>query len=84
MCGSGDQRSPTKHRHFRFGERGELPLASVRLTAPIPKDRIFDVMEAIKALTCTAPLRAGEVLIQDILGLGADVICTKEVDRIQQ
>ena len=27
---------------------GELPLASVRLTNPIPKDRIFAAMEAIK------------------------------------
>lgn len=31
-------------------EGGELPLASVRLTAPIPKARIFDAMDEIKKM----------------------------------
>ena len=60
---------------------GELPLASVRLTRPIPKDRIFDVMAEINRQTLTAPVHIGDVVIADVLGLGSDVIVTKHIDR---
>lgn len=59
---------------------GVLPLASVRLTKPVPRDRIFDVMEEIRRIRLNAPVRAGEVLISDILGLGSDLITTRNVD----
>ena len=60
---------------------GELPLASVRLTSPIPKDRIFDVMAEINRHSLTAPVAIGDVAVPDILGLGSDVIVTKNVAR---
>lgn len=61
---------------------GELPLCSVRLTKPIPKERIFDVMQEIKKLRLTAPVKRGQVVIPNILGLGADLIATKTVLRV--
>ena len=60
---------------------GELPLASVRLTRPIPKDRIFDVMAEINRHSLTAPVAIGDVALPNILGLGSDVIVTKNVAR---
>ena len=60
---------------------GELPLASVRLTSPIPKDRIFDVMAEINRHSLTAPVAIGDVALSNILGLGSDVIVTKNVAR---
>lgn len=38
---------------------GALPLASVRLTSPIPKDRLPDAMKEIKACVLTAPVQPG-------------------------
>lgn len=61
-------------------EGGELPLASVRLTAPIPKDRIMDAMAEIRRYKVTAPVKAGTVVIHDLFGLGSDVIVTKTVE----
>ena len=58
---------------------GRLPLASVRLTAPIPKEKIFPVMEVIRKITLEAPVGAGQVVVPDVLGLGCDVIATKHV-----
>ena len=58
---------------------GTLPLASVRLTKPIPRDRIFDVMKEINKQTPSAPLRVNDVLIKDVLGLNSDVIITRNV-----
>lgn len=61
---------------------GVLPLASVRLSRPVPKDRIFDIMEQIKKVTLTAPVRTGDVVLFDVLGLGSDVIITKDVEEM--
>ena len=60
---------------------GELPLASVRLNRPVPRDRIFDVMKEISRVTLTAPVRIGDVVVPDVLGLGSDVIVTKNVEK---
>ena len=61
---------------------GELPLVSVRLTAPIPKERIFDVMAEIRKQRLAAPVQRGQVVIQDVMGLGSDVITTKHVEAV--
>lgn len=58
---------------------GSMPLASVRTTEAIPKDKIFEVMEEIKKVTVQAPVQAGTVVIANVLGLGSDVIVTRTV-----
>ncbi|MBS6643700.1 MAG: DUF1667 domain-containing protein [Clostridiaceae bacterium] len=63
-------------------EGGEMELASVRLSRPIPKAKIFEVMEQIKRVKVNAPVKIGQVIIPDVLGLGSDVIITKNVDAL--
>ena len=58
---------------------GIRPLASVRLTAPIPKGRIFDAMAEIRKCTLTAPVESGTVVIHNLLGCDTDVIVTKDI-----
>lgn len=58
---------------------GTLPLCSVRLTGPIPKERIFDAVGAIHARTLAAPVSRGQRVVSDLLGLGVDVIATRAV-----
>jgi len=60
---------------------GTMPLASVRLNRPVPKDRIFDVMAEIRRKTMKAPVRIGDVVIENVLGLGSDVVITKNVEK---
>ena len=60
---------------------GELPLASVRLTEPIPKALIFDAMREINGHTLSAPCRIGDVVVRDLLGTGSDVIVTRNVGK---
>lgn len=59
---------------------GELPLVSVRLSKPVPKSRIFDVMAEIRKITLTAPVHSGDIVISNVLGLNSDVIATKDVE----
>lgn len=61
---------------------GEIPLASVRLTKPIPKDQIFAAMKAIKDIRLSAPVKAGTVVLGNICGLDSDVIVTKNVNAV--
>ena len=61
---------------------GELPLASVRLDAPIPKEMIFDAMDEIRKVTLEAPVEAGAKVIENLLGTGANVIVTKHVSKV--
>ena len=63
-------------------EGGSSLLCSMRLSAPIPKARIMDVMAQIRALRVPAPVAIGDVLIEDVLGLGANVIATRNVEKI--
>lgn len=58
---------------------GTSPLASVRLSMPIPKTRIADALAEIKTLRLTAPVCIGQTVIRDLLGLGSDVIVTRSV-----
>ncbi|MDD7201818.1 MAG: DUF1667 domain-containing protein [Sphaerochaetaceae bacterium] len=62
-------------------EGGDQPLVSVRLSKPIPKAQIFPVMEQIRKARVQAPVKAGAVLIANVLGLGSDVIATRSIDK---
>lgn len=57
----------------------DVPVISVRVSAEIPKDRIFDVMGEIRKVRVDKPLCRGEAVIRDVLGLGADVIVTSDL-----
>lgn len=61
-------------------KNGAMPLASVRLDRAIPRDQIFAVMDEIRKVELEAPVRIGDCVIKDILGLGSNVIVTKNVN----
>ena len=63
----------------RVNNRDDL-LVSVKTSGSIPKGKIFDVMEEINKLSVEAPTRIGDVVKKDILGLGVDIIVTKNID----
>lgn len=60
---------------------GVLPLVSVKTSKPIPKDRIFDLMDAIADVEVDAPIKIGDVIVENILNTGVDLVATKNVDK---
>ena len=54
-------------------------LASVKTSGAIPKEKIFDVMAEINKLGVKAPCEIGQVVAHNILGLGVDIIITKNI-----
>ena len=52
----------------------------VKTNLPIPKSKIFDIMEVLEDITVSAPVRTGDVLVKNILGTGADLVSCKTVE----
>ena len=63
----------------RVNNREDL-LVSVKTSGNIPKGKIFEVMEEINKLSVSAPTRIGDVVKANILGLGVDIVITKNID----
>ena len=58
---------------------GAWPRLPVRTSAAVPRQRVLDVARALDAVTVTAPVRMGQVIVEDVAGLGADIIATREL-----
>lgn len=53
----------------------------VKTNGDIPKDKMFDVMEEINKATAKAPIKTGDVVIKNVLGLGVDIVSTRTVSK---
>lgn len=53
-----------------------VPVIPVRVSSEIPKEKIFDVMELLNHMTVRQCIGREDVFIENVLGLGADVIVT--------
>jgi len=59
---------------------GDKPRVSVKTKSNIPKDKITDVMKEIDAAIVQAPVRIGDVIVENVCGTGVDVVATRNVD----
>jgi len=53
-----------------------VPLA-VRSSAVVPKAELMRAVEQLKKITVNPPVRVGDILFSDFLGLNADIIATQ-------
>lgn len=58
---------------------GELPLLPVVSAAPLPKAAVLACARRLAGLTVAAPVREGEVVCADILGLGVDIVASRDI-----
>ena len=61
---------------------GALPAVSCKTRSDIPKEKIFDVVRALKSVVVPAPVHIGQVLLPDAAGTGVDVVATKDVAEV--
>jgi len=57
----------------------ELKMLPVRTSKPIPKGRLLEAMEAVKRITLTSPVKTGSIIAENFLGLGVDLVSTREL-----
>ena len=55
---------------------GRLPVVPVKTSSPIPKEKIFECMTEINKVTLKAPVSIGDVVIEDVLGTGVNIVAT--------
>ncbi|MBU1912992.1 MAG: DUF1667 domain-containing protein [Candidatus Omnitrophica bacterium] len=63
-----------------LGRELRLKMIPVRTDKPIPKSRIFDAMKEIKKVRLTRPLKAGDVVVENFLSLGVNLIATRKAE----
>lgn len=60
---------------------GKVHLVPAKSSTEVPRDMQLSCMEVIKRLAVQAPVCAGDVLYEDILGTGADIIACIDVGK---
>lgn len=62
---------------------GRRERVSARTKTDVPKQLTFDVMEAINRTCAQAPVRIGDVLVEDVCGTGVPVVATANVETAE-
>lgn len=58
---------------------GVHPLLPVRTTEPIPKEKLKEGMLATAKLVVDAPITMGDVIVEDFLGLGVNLVASRDL-----
>lgn len=58
---------------------GTISMVSVKTAGEIPKGKIFDCVKALKDIEVTAPVKIGQIVLQNVVGAGVDIVATKNV-----
>ncbi len=57
-----------------------LHLLPVKTEDTIPKDMIFEIMEELDKIEVSAPINVGDIIVENILDTGVNVISTKNIE----
>lgn len=60
---------------------GVIPMLPVRTANSIPKDRTMEFMKELAKIKTQAPVKIGQVIADNILGLGIPVIACRNMER---
>ncbi len=55
---------------------GKRPVVSVKTENDVPKDKMMEVVSALKNVELTAPVKIGDTAAEDVAGTGVNVIVT--------
>lgn len=56
-----------------------IKVCPVRSNEALPKDKIFDCMNEINKVSLKSPIKMHQVVVENILGTGIDIVATKEI-----
>ncbi len=63
-----------------FTEGAAQPLLPVRTSRPIPKARMFEAMDKIRAIKVAPPIRRGDAIVVDFLERGVNLIAAADLN----
>lgn len=63
-------------------ENGFLPLLPVVSKGSLPKGKILACAEALRSVVVKAPVKTGDIIVSNILGLGVDIIASRDMEKV--
>ncbi len=88
FCKLGDDYAKTEQRDPRRTvtttirvKNGNYPLLPVWTTKPIPKEKIFELIDMLRNMELDAPVAIGQVVLENIFNLGIDVTASKSIAK---
>ena len=63
-------------------EGGLLPLLPVVSAAPLPKEKVLECAAFLRRVTVAAPVACNQVIVKNILGLGVDMVASRELPKV--
>ncbi|MBI6873898.1 DUF1667 domain-containing protein [Clostridium aciditolerans] len=64
-----------------YVEGGEIGVVPVKTETDIPKEKIFDCIKALKGIVVKAPINIGDIIVENILDTGVNIVATRKVDE---
>jgi CxxC motif-containing protein len=62
--------------------RGAIhPLLPVHTAMPFPKPKLIDLMTLLRSMEVNAPVKMGQVIVENALGSGIDIIASRDMER---
>jgi CxxC motif-containing protein len=71
-------RTVTSTVKIKDAEHKRIP---VKTDKEIPKDMIFDIMKVLDTIEVSAPIKIGEIIIEDVLGTNANIVATRSIKK---
>lgn len=71
-------RTLTSTVRINNGLFNQLPVIT---NLPIPKEMMKQVMKELKDVVVNAPIKKGDIIIEDVCGLGVNIIASRSMDR---
>jgi CxxC motif-containing protein len=59
-------------------EGSDLPLVSVKTDTAVPKEMMIQVMDHLAGVVVQAPIDVGDVIIENVLGTGSNIVATRK------
>ncbi len=63
-------------------KNGLLNRIPVKTKEPIPKDKIFECMDVINRIEIEAPVKVGDIVVENVLETGVDVVASRSMSKI--
>ena len=63
------------------GGKGINSQVSVKTEHDIPKGKITEVMDQLKGVSVSAPVKIGDVVIENVAGTGVNIVATRNIEN---
>ncbi|MHC1734855.1 MAG: DUF1667 domain-containing protein [Erysipelotrichaceae bacterium] len=54
----------------------------VIISSDIPKGKLFEVMEALRVVEVSAPVKCKDIIVKNICGLGVDILASRSMPQV--